>query len=222
MFGMDQFDLLAVLNFSLDLKWNNNRNWFLEHRSAYEIARGHFEDFVSALISELSLTEPLADLSPKDCIFRLNRDLRFTKDKTPYKPYMSAYIAPGGKKSRRLGYYVHLEPGNSMLAGGMYDPDPQQLNAWREAIDHNPRPFKQIAASEQFVKYFGQVSGDRLKTIPRGYPKDHPDADLLQFKSITVVRKVTDTQVTAKNFIKDSMDTFKAMKPFLEYLESLG
>src|SRR5512133_1083719 len=104
MFGMDQFNLLAVLNFSLDLKWNNNRNWFQEHRSAYEIAHGHFEDFISALINELSLTEPLADLTPKDCIFRLNRDLRFTKDKTPYKPYMSAYIAPGGKKSRRLGY----------------------------------------------------------------------------------------------------------------------
>jgi uncharacterized protein (TIGR02453 family) len=204
------------------LKWNNNRNWFLEHRSSYEIALGHFEDFISALINEISQTEPLADLTPKDCIFRLNRDLRFTKDKTPYKPYMSAYIAPGGKKSRRLGYYVHLEPGNSMLAGGLYDPDTQQLNAWREAVDHDPGLIRKIIAGDQFTRYFGQISGDRLKTIPRGYPKDHPDADLLQLKSITVVRKVTDAQVTAMNFFQDSMDTFKVMKPFLEYLESLS
>jgi uncharacterized protein (TIGR02453 family) len=219
---MDQFNLLAVLNFSLDLKWNNNRNWFLEHRSSYEIAHGHFEDFISALINEISQTEPLADLTPKDCIFRLNRDLRFTKDKTPYKPYMSAYIAPGGKKSRRLGYYVHLEPGNSMLAGGLYDPDPQQLNAWREAVDHDPGLIRKIIAGDQFTRYFGQISGDRLKTIPRGYQKNHPDEDLLQLKSITVVRKVTDVQVTSKNFFQDSMDTFKVMKPFLEYLESIS
>ncbi|HEX7555351.1 MAG TPA: DUF2461 domain-containing protein, partial [Leptolinea sp.] len=158
---------------------------------------------------------------PKDCIFRLNRDLRFTKDKTPYKPYMSAYIAPGGKKSRRLGYYVHLEPGNSMLAGGLYDPDPQQLNAWRESVDHDPSLIRKIIAGDQFIQYFGQISGDRLKTIPRGYSKDHPDADLLQLKSITVVRKITDAQVTTKNFFEDSLDTFKAMKPFLEYLETL-
>ena len=141
---MAQFDLQSVLIFAGDLKQNNNRNWFLDHRSDYEIARAHFEDYVAALIDELSKTEPLADLTPKDCIFRLNRDLRFTKDKTPYKPYMSAYIAPGGRKSRLLGYYVHIEPGNAMLAGGLYEPNTQQLAAWRESIVRDSRPFKDI------------------------------------------------------------------------------
>jgi uncharacterized protein (TIGR02453 family) len=219
---MAQFDLQIVLNFASDLKLNNNRDWFQTHRGDYETARACFEEYVAALINELSYTEPLADLSPKDCIFRLNRDLRFTKDKTPYKPYMSAYIAPGGRKSRRLGYYVHLEPGNSMLAGGMYEPDPQQLTAWRDSIDRDSRPFKSIASNETFRKFFGSVDGIRLKTIPRGYPKDHPDSDLLQLKSVTAMRKLSDAEVVSPGFFDLTLETCKVMKPFLNYLDALN
>jgi uncharacterized protein (TIGR02453 family) len=218
---MDQFDLKTILSFTIDLKQNNNRNWFLDHRDEFEVARAHYEDYVAALIHELSATEPLADITPKDCIFRLNRDLRFTKDKTPYKPYMSAYIAPGGRKSRLLGYYVHIEPGNSMLAGGLYEPSPQQLASWRESIDRDPRPFKSIVENETFRKYFGEVGGERLKTVPRGYPKDHPETDLLRLKSVTVTRKVSDAEVTSPVFLHETLETFKAMKPFLHYLDSL-
>lgn len=217
---MTQFDLQSVLKFAGNLKQNNNRNWFQEHRSDYEMARAHFEDYVAALIQELSKTEPLADLSPKDCIFRLNRDLRFTKDKTPYKPYMSAYIAPGGRKSRLLGYYVHIEPGNAMLAGGLYEPNTRQLASWRESIDRDPRPFKDIIDNETFHKFFGEVSGERLKTIPRGYPKDHPEADLLRLKSVTVTRHVSDTEVASPAFFPETIETFRVMKPFLEYLDT--
>lgn len=213
--------LQPVLGFVRALKRHNNRDWFQAHRAEFEVARAHFEDFVAALLHEPSRTEPLADLSPRDCIFRLNRDLRFTKDKTPYKPYLSAHIAPGGRKSRRMGYYVHLEPGNSMLAGGLHEPDPGQLTSWRVAIDRDPRPLKKIAAAAAFRRTFGEVHGERLKTVPRGYPRDHPEADLLRLKSITAIRQVTDAQVLSSEFLRQTLDTFKAMKPFLRYLDSL-
>lgn len=216
------FDLRPVLKFVAALKRNNHREWFQAHRADFEVARTQFENYVAALIAELSRTEPLAGLSPRDCIFRLNRDLRFTKDKTPYKPYMSAYIAPGGRKSRRMGYYVHLEPGNAMLAGGLHEPEPQQLAAWRAAIHRNPRPLKKIIAGAAFRRYFGEVQGERLKTVPRGYPKDHPEADLLRLKSVTVIRHIAEADVASPAFLSESLATFRAIRPFLRYLEALG
>ena len=216
---MTQFDLHSVLEFAAALKQNNNRPWFLEHREDYDLARARFEEYVSALIRELSKTDPLADLTPKDCIFRMNRDLRFTKDKTPYKPYMSAYIAPGGRKSRLLGYYVHLEPGNVMLAGGLYEPTPPQLTAWRESISRNSGPFKEIISESSFKKVFGEVGGEKLKTIPRGFDINHPDADLLRLKSVTVTHKVSDAEVVLPGFFDATIEIFHVMKPFLNYLE---
>jgi len=218
----NKLDLRPVLRFVTALKRNNNRPWFEAHRADFEVARTQFENYVAALIAELSRTDPLAGLSPKDCIFRLNRDLRFTKDKTPYKPYMSAYIAPGGRKSRRMGYYVHLEPGNSMLAGGLHDPEPQQLAAWRAAIHRDPRPLKKILAGAAFRRYFGEVQGERLKTVPRGYAKDHPEAHLLRLKSATAIRHIPGAGVVSPSFLRQSLATFKAMRPFLRYLEELG
>jgi uncharacterized protein (TIGR02453 family) len=216
-----QVDLGSVLIFTDALRQNNNREWFKAHRQEYDLARAHFENFVAALIDELGRIEPLGDIRPSDCIFRLNRDLRFTRDKTPYKPYVSAYVAPGGRRSRRMGLYVHIEPGSSMLAGGLHDPLPQELASWRAAIDRDPRPFKSIAGNSTFRKYFGQLQGERLKTIPRGYPKDHPEPDLLRLKSLTVIRHISDDDVTSANFLADTIRTFKAMKPFLRYLDSL-
>lgn len=215
---MTGFDLNPVLEFAANLKQNNNRTWFLEHKHEYETARGCFEGFVGALIEELSITEPLGGITPKDCIFRLNRDLRFTKDKTPYKPYLSAYIAPGGRKSRLFGYYLHLEPGNVMLAGGLYEPSTRQLTGFREAISLDSQPFRNIMAEETFQQFFGEIAGSRLKTVPRGFALDHPDADLLRLKSITVTRRLTDRDALSTGFYNMALETFHAMKPFLGYL----
>jgi len=216
---MTQFDLNSVLEFASELKQNNNRPWFLEHRDDFDVARKNFEEFVTQLIISLSKSENLGGITPKDCIYRLNRDLRFSQDKTPYKPYLSAYIAPGGRKSKLLGYYVHLEPGNVMLAGGLYDPEPRQLTAFRDAISRDAREFKSIITEKKFVEYFGGVSGDSLKTIPRGYPADHPEAALLRLKTVTVVHKVTDAAAVASGFFEHTIKTFGVMKPFLTYLE---
>ncbi len=215
---MTGFDLHPVLEFATNLKQNNNRPWFLEHKHEFETARGCFEKFIGALIAELSRTEPLDGITPKDCIFRLNRDLRFTKDKTPYKPYLSAYIAPGGRKSRLLGYYLHLEPGNVLIAGGLYEPSTRQLTAFREAISLDSGPFRQIMAQDIFRSFFGEIDGIRLKTIPRGYALDHPDADLLRLKSITATRRVTDSDALSPGFYEMVLETIHAMKPLLGYL----
>ncbi len=217
-----QLDLRPVLTFLRGLKQNNNREWFEAHRTEFQVARAHFEDTIAELISQLSRTESLGGITPEDCIFRLNRDLRFSKDKTPYKPYMSAYIAPGGRKSRRLGFYVHIEPGNrSMFAGGLHEPEPRELAAWRSAIDQDPGAFKRVTASKSFREYFGEVGGERLKTAPRGYPKDHPQLDLLRLKSVTVSRPISDKEVGSAQLLGEALRTYMAMKPFLRYLEAL-
>jgi len=218
----DRLDLRPVLTFVRGLKRNNNRPWFEAHRPELQVARLRFEAYIASLITELARTESLGGLTPKDCIFRMNRDLRFSKDKTPYKPYMSAYISPGGRKSRRLGYYVHIEAGDhSMLAGGLHEPEPRQLAAWRASIDRDPRPFKRIAAGRSFRRLFGEVRGESLKTAPRGYPKDHPDLHLLRLKRVTVWREMTDRQLTSQHLLRETLATFKAMRPFLRHLEDL-
>jgi len=215
-------DLRTVQRFLARLRATNNRDWFQAHRAEFEVARANFEDYVALLLVALTRTESLVGVTPKDCIFRLNRDLRFTRDKTPYKPYMSAYVAPGGRKSRRLGYYVHIEPGNhSMIAGGLHEPEASQIDAWRRAIDRDPIPFLKITRAKPFRTYFGRVDGQKLKTAPRGYPKDHPRLDLLRLKTVTVSRSVSDILVASPQFVKETLVTFKAMRAFLRYLDEL-
>ena len=217
------FDLKPTLEFLKALKRHNNRDWFESHRPQYQAARSDFEAFVTALIQELAPVEGLGGLSAKDCIFRLNRDLRFSKDKSPYKTHMSAYIAPGGRKSRRLGYYVHVSPGDqSMIAGGMHEPEPQQLARWRLAMDRDPGPFKRIIHEKTFRRYFGEVSGEKLKTAPKGYPRDHPQLELLRLKQVTAMRPIPDKDLLGRSLVQETLRTFRAMKPFLRYLENLG
>ena len=217
------FDLKPTLDFLKALKRNNNRDWFESHRPQYQLARSQFEAYVTALIQDLAPVEGLGGLSAKDCIFRLNRDLRFSKDKSPYKTHMSAYIAPGGRKSRRLGYYVHVSPGNqSMIAGGMHEPEPQQLASWRLAMDRDPGPFKRIIHEKTFRRYFGEVSGEKLKTAPKGYPRDHPQLELLRLKQVTAMRPIPDKDLLGRSLVQETLRTFRAMKPFLSYLENLG
>lgn len=215
-------DLKPVLRFLALLKKNNDRAWFQAHRGDFEGASKSFESFVAALIEELTPTESLRGLTPKDCIYRLYRDLRFSKDKSPYKTYMAAVIGPGGRKSTQPGYYVHLGPGGqSLLAAGWYEPEPAQLASFRRAIDRDPRPWKKVVNDKTFRKYLREVEGERLATAPKGYPRDHPEIELLKLKQVMAIRRLTDTQVRASGIVRETVATFKAMKPFLAYLESL-
>lgn len=219
---MDKINLEPTLSFLSSLSKNNNKAWFEENRQDYEAAREAFENFIDLLIDEFRVTDDLQDLSAKDCISRIYRDIRFSKDKSPYKTNMWATIAPGGKKTMRMGYHVAIQPqGRSILAGGMWEPSPEQLANFRQAIDQHAAEFKKIANAKALTDYFGGIEGDKLKTAPQGYDRSHPEIGLLQYKQVVVVHYFTDQQVLAKNFLDQVVSGCRAMRPFLDYLDGI-
>ncbi|MBN1416732.1 MAG: DUF2461 domain-containing protein [Bacteroidales bacterium] len=209
----------SILSFLKDLKNNNSREWFDINRSRYQEARTAFELYVSLVMAEIQQFDKEAvKTTPKDCIFRIFRDIRFSHDKTPYKNNFGAYIAKGGRKSPLAGYYLHIEPGASMLAGGIYMPRPDVLKAIRTSIYHNVEEFKEILSHPSFRKHFGEIEAPRLSTAPKGFPKDFMDIALLQFKYYTVARGVPDSAVVKPGFTDEIKEVFKAMVPFNRFL----
>jgi len=219
---MKDIDLRPVLDFLSGLKQHNNKAWFEENRPAYDIARARFENFVDQLIGEYGEVEDLGGITAKDCVMRIYRDVRFSKDKSPYKTNMSATIAPGGKKSSSLGYYLHIQPHNeTLIAGGLHMPTPEQLARFRMTIDRDAAPFKAIIKDKEFKKYFGVVEGEKVKTVPQGYTRDHPEIELLRFKQVAVVHRLSDEMVLSPTFGTHTIKAFTAMKPFLDYLNAI-
>jgi uncharacterized protein (TIGR02453 family) len=214
--------LKPVLDFLLALQTHNNKPWFQAHRAEFDTARQTFEDFVDAFIQEFRSIEDFENLSARDCVFRIYRDVRFAKDKAPYKSNMGASIALGGKHSLRAPYYIHLEPPNkSFLAGGAYMPTPDQLAAIRRAIDRNPAGLKAAITSKPFKKYFGALSGEQLKTPPRGFAADHPAIELLKYKQFITGHALTDKDVLSPRLLKHTVEVFTALKPLLDWLNDV-
>ena len=216
-------DLKPTFVFLNSLSKNNNREWFEQHRAQYETAKGQFELLIDELIMAYSDVEDFRGVTAKDCVMRIFRDVRFSKDKTPYRISMGASIGSGGKRSTRMAYYVHLEPHNkSMIAGGLYMPEAAHLAAFRTAIDRDASQFKKIVNDKEFKKYFGSIdANEKLKTAPQGYAKDHPEIDLLRLKQITAAHLFTDEQVLSKQFPAHAIKTFTVMKPFLDYFNEI-
>ncbi len=217
-------DLKPVLEYLSELRDNNERGWFESNRTAYQTAKKQFEAFIDLLIDELGAFEDLADVSAGDCIFRIHRDVRFSKDKSPYKSHMAAAIAPGGRKSTRLAYYVHLEPfDNSIIAGGLHMPSAEQIGRFREAIGRDAGPFKAIVGNEEHRSFYGPIDGEngKLKTAPQGYSRSHPEIELLRLKEVVAVHHITDQAVLAPDFAAHAVDAFVALKPFLDYLNRI-
>ena len=211
----------STLTFLTSVKDNNNRDWFIGKRPQYLEAKNNFESFVQNIINEIILFNPIMKgLEAKSCVFRINRDIRFSNDKSPYKSHFGAFIVRGGKQNgdKYAGYYFHIEPGKSILAGGAYTPPAPWLSAIREKISDSPDEYIKITQSKDFVKYFGSVDGEKLKTAPKGYPKDHPNIELLKFKSYLVVNEVTDKLALSSDFQDHVINVFKAMKPLNDYL----
>ncbi|HBF87405.1 MAG TPA: TIGR02453 family protein [Bacteroidales bacterium] len=210
-----------TLNFLKNLKCNNNKDWFAIHKEEYSKALSDFENTVKLLIEEIQKFDSrIVNIEAKDCIFRIYRDVRFAKDKTPYKPNFGAYIADNGRKSTSAGYYIHLEDENSFLAGGIYMPESNKLKAIRDEIYFNVTSIKIIIQEPYFVEYFGEIVGEKLQRVPKEYPKEYPDADLLKFKSYTMVHKVDNDFFVSNNSLKNAIMVFKAMKPFNDFLNS--
>ena len=211
----------TTLHFLKKLKINNNREWFDSNKTEYLASKEIFEEFVSELIKGINKFDKKVslDLKPKDCTFRIYKDVRFSKDKTPYKNNMSASINPGGKKSNIPGYYFHLEPEACFLAGGVYMPMPDDLKAIRQEIDYNPLPLINILKSASFKKEFnGLDEEDKLKNPPKGFNKDHAHSEILKNKHFIVSRKFENKVILKKEGLSKTLDSFKAMYPLLDYL----
>ena len=211
----------TTLHFLKKLKINNNREWFDSNKTEYLASKEIFEEFVSELIKGINKFDKKVslDLKPKDCTFRIYKDVRFSKDKTPYKNNMSASINPGGKKSNIPGYYFHLEPEACFLAGGVYMPMPDVLKAIRQEIDYNPLPLINVLKSASFKKEFnGLDEEDKLKNPPKGFNKDHAHSEILKNKHFIVSRKFENKVILKKEGLSKTLDSFKAMYPFLDYL----
>jgi len=212
-----------IFKFLKSVSKNNNREWFEKNKAVYLEAKSSFEDFLEALHKELvKIDGSLGSLNPRKLGFRIYRDVRFSKDKRPYKTNMGAGFSPNGKMEQEPGYYIHLEAGNkNMIAGGMYMPSPENLAKIRQEIDYNPKGILKILNDKEFKKYFKGLSDwDRVKTAPKGYPKDHPQIELLKNKSFTVSTNFTDAQVKDPKFVKKVAGICKSIKKLNDYLKS--
>jgi uncharacterized protein (TIGR02453 family) len=200
---------------------NNNRDWFEKNKPTYLEAKDTFDDFLEGLHKDmLKFDESLASMNPRKAAFRIYRDVRFSKDKRPYKTNMGAGFSEHGKMEQEPGYYLHIEPGNkSFVAGGLYMPSPENLAKIRQEIDYNAPKLLKILNNKKFKSYYkGLEAWDKLKTMPKGYAKDHPHIDLLKNKSFVVSHKLNDSDVTNKNFKKKLIEALKQMKPLNDYL----
>ncbi len=212
-------DLKVIFNFLTDLKENNNREWFQENKESYLSAKIIFEQFIDRLIPRVKEFDNSIDhISAKDCIYRIYRDVRFSKNKAPYKLHFDAFIAQGGKKSIKAGYYIHISPGTSMLGGGVYRPQPDVLKAIRNEIYYNSEEFKNIITDKNFHNYFKEIYGEKLKTAPKGFPKDFPDIELLRPKSYAVVYPVADSFWQTKRVLDNVCEVFAVQSKFNAFL----
>ncbi len=216
-------DALQVsLDFLADLGVNNNREWFNENRPRYEQARTAFEMFVDNLLAELARSQDMGMVTARDCIMRIHRDLRFSRDKTPYRTNFGADIVAGGRKSGRLGYYIQLQPGDrSFVAGGLYEPSPDQLARFRQAVARDASGLKKIVKSRGFVRNFGAIQGERLSRAPQGYSPDHPEIELLRLKQVLVMHPLTDREVVSPDMLKKTLAVCRAMRPFIDYMNNV-
>lgn len=211
-----------TFQFLKDLTANNNRDWFQDNKPRFLEAKTEFEAFIDALIAEISKFDPsIGHHTGKECVFRIYRDVRFSKDKSPYKTNLGAHITSALKKSEihsRAGYYIHIGTGESMLAGGAYLPQGPWLKAIREEIAYNADELRKIINDAKFKEYFGAIEGEKLKKAPRGFDPDHPEIELLKYKSFLATNKLKDSDVTSSKFLSHSTEVFKALFPFDQFL----
>lgn len=215
----------STLDFLRALKKNNDREWFLKNKPEYLEAKQNFEDFVGGVLDKIIDFEPIMKgLEVKSCVYRINRDIRFSNDKSPYKTHLGAFMVRGGKQNgdRYAGYYFHIEPGNnSMIAGGAYMPPAEWLAKIREKIDDDGDKLVKILKKKEFSSLFGELEGEKLKTTPKGYPKDHPHIDLLRLKSFLVVKMFKDSEVTSPGCFDNVVKACRLMKPLNDYLNEI-
>lgn len=207
----------SALNFLKLVKQNNNRDWFNEHKTLYLNELQHIEEFAGQVLEELNSTDVIETPSGKKSLHRIYRDTRFSKEKTPYKTNWSGSYRRA-TKARRGGYYFHIEPGNSFIAGGFWAPNAEDLKRIRDEIAFDAAPLRKILKAKTFVSSFGSLKGEQLKTTPKGYDADHEAIDLLRYKQFLLIRPFSDQEVLSGSFVKETVATFRNMRPFFDYM----
>lgn len=211
-----------MLPFLKKLRKNNNKAWFDANRDLYVLAKEQMEHLVNSLVSGFGKYDPtIAHLTAKDCIFRINRDVRFSTDKSPYKTNFGALICAGGKKSPLAGYYIHIQPGAGFVGGGLWMPMPPVLSKVRQEIDYNLEEFNSIVGASSFRKQFGELHrGEEiaLSRVPKGYEADNPAAEFLKLKSYIAMRPLSDEEMSSKDLVKTSIRSFRALKPMIDFI----
>ncbi|MDR6920597.1 DUF2461 domain-containing protein [Chryseobacterium sp. 2987] len=210
-----------TFDFLNKLTKNNNREWFNENKNLYTESQGNVVDFLDELIKEMSgFDEELGKIDAKKSLFRIYRDTRFSKDKAPYKTNFGASLGMG-KGSQKGGYYLHLEPGKSFLAGGIYMPESSVLKEVRKEISLYGEDFLKILHNKEFKKHFPELDqDDKLKKVPQGFEKEDPMAEYLKLKNFIVVYSLKDEDVLNKSAVKNLAKIFKVMKPFNDFLNA--
>ncbi len=208
-----------TINFLKKLSKNNNREWFQTNKKAFDAAQDNMTAFAGYLIGQIGkFDEAVVDVDPKTCVFRIYRDVRFSKDKSPYKTNLGAYIAPGGRKSMKPGYYFHLEPGKSFVAGGKHLPDGPETLKIRTAIAANADEFLKIVTKKSYADKFGEMRGDSLKSAPKGFDSDHKAIDRLKLKEFMAFTQLQDDSLISPEFPKHLVKLMKEMYPLVSFL----
>lgn len=211
-----------TLSFLKKLQRNNNKEWFEKNRTLYEEAKEDFETLIEKVIAFLGKNdEAIAILKPKDCMFRINRDVRFSKDKSPYKTNFGGYIVNGGKKSLLAGYYFHCEPGKSFVGGGLWMPQAPELKKVRQEIDYCWDEFKGLLQNKKFKTIYTDLNKSpeySLVNIPRDYDKENPAAEYLKLKSFVCQQSIADSDLTSKNLEKKLFEAFATLKPLADFI----
>lgn len=210
-----------ILDFLRELRENNNREWFAENKTRYQILKEGFEELVDELIGKIAVwDEEVRGLKAKDCVYRIYRDVRFSPNKSPYKTHFAAYICGfRGKNSNRCGYYFHLEPDNCLLGGGCYCPEPALLKRLRQDIYDNIEEFVSILRDPEFADEFTEIDqSDKLKKVPAPFPADFPEADLLKHKHYDVMSSKPDNWFTVPEALDKTSAVFQKMYKFNRFL----
>jgi len=212
-------DLKTSLSFLDKLSKNNEREWFHGNKELYNEAKLEFETFINILIPLVKDVDQDVDVfHAKECLFRIFRDVRFAKDKSPYKTNFGAFIARGGRKSQFGGYYVHLEPGNSFVGGGSYMPQAPYLKAIRKEVFEHTKEYQSIINKPAFKNTFPEIYGEKLKTAPRDFPKDWPEIDLIRNKHYVVTHQVDDTFWSSGDIATSVANILRIQRPFIQFI----
>lgn len=210
----------STLDFLAKLQANNNREWFQANKAVYEKAHQNTIAFADSLLEKMRIHDNIETASGKASLFRIYADTRFSKDKAPYKTHFGIRFSRATAQLRG-GYYFHLEPGNSFMAGGFFSPNPDDLKRIREDISFNYEDWHEILSGSQFTETFGELRGDGVKTAPKGFDKDHPAIELLRKKQFILRHSFTDSEVLQPNFAEKLDETFRQLRPFFDYMSEV-